>query len=335
MKNILLIGWVLLLALPVDALETVQTTRMKLVAGPSAMVLVKELALTVEADRDRVALDLGRDWDGVTEVRVGADNLEFRALLPPDKNVPRWAIGVAFPSENLIVLQASAQQPARETLRHELSHVGIGRLARSPVPRWFLEGLASVREEAPWSREGVSLVWAARTGQLYPFSALDASFPVGRLDAELAYAQSADFVQYITESSTSDAVAGIVRAVVGGHTFDSAVSDATGHTLPQLEARWRDSLLRWDLVARVLGNPGLLWGLMSLFVVFAYFDLRRRRSLKLRLFELEEIAETAEAFAAAESFASGPVDDSNMPWDDFAEDTHEREVEQAKKPTLH
>lgn len=336
MKRILLVGWAVLVAFPAAALETVHTARMKLVAGPSAAGIVRELAQIVEAERDLVALDLGRDWDGITEVRVGSDNLEFRALLPPDRNVPRWAIGVAFPAENLIVLQASTRQPVRETLRHELSHIGIGRMARSPVPRWFLEGLASVREKAPWSREGVSLVWAVRTGQLLPFSALDDSFPAGRLDAELAYAQSADFVQYIAEASSPDAVSNIVRSVVGGKAFDAAVADATGKSVLTLESRWRDSLMRWDLLARVLGSPGLLWGLMSLFVVFAYFDLRRRRRLKLRLLELEERAEIAEAFAGADALTAPPADDFGFStWDEELDELPPQESNQAKKPTLH
>lgn len=339
MKQLLLraaLALTLGLALPAGALEVVQTARMKLVAGPSAGGLVEQLARTIEADRDRVVLDLGRDWDGITEVRVAADDLEFRALLPENRNVPRWAVGVAFPSENLVVLQSSPNQPIRETLRHELSHVGIGRLTRTPVPRWFLEGLASVREEAPWSREGVSLVWAARTGQLFSFSALDRSFPAGRIDAELAYAQSADFVQYLIENSEPGAVSEIVQAVVAGHSFEVALADATGQSMGALETHWRDSLLRWDMFLRVLTSQGMLWGLLSLLVVFVYFEVRRRKQMRLRLLELEELMESTEAFPDADGFEPGAAEGLALPvWDDDLEEKPAVDDASPKKPTLH
>lgn len=331
----------MLLALPTVAQgepaadDALRTVRAQFVAGPSARPLAEALARTVEADRDRVALDLGRDWTGVTEIRVAGNEVEFRSLLPEGRAVPRWAVGVAFPSENLIVLKASSLQQARETLRHELSHVGIGRLARSHVPRWFLEGLASVREEAQWAREGVSLAWAARTGQLHAFSSLDQSFPGGRLDAELAYAQSADFVQFLTENAEPGAVGDVVKAVVAGESFEAALANATGQSLGSLEARWHKSLLRWDVMLRVLTNPGLLWGLLALFVVFAWFEVRRRRRLRLRVLEMEELLEAAQAFEDTD-----PYDVEETPgavalplWDDDGDERLEQEP--PKKPTLH
>lgn len=336
----LLLACSLLLARPVSAevpsevADELRTVRARFVAGPSALPMAKALAHTVEADRDRVALDLGRDWQGVTEIRVAGNELEFRTLLPDGYAVPRWAVGVAFPAENLIVLKATSLQQARETLRHELSHVGIGRLSKTHVPRWFLEGLASVREEAQWAREGVSLAWAARTGQLHAFSSLDRSFPAGRLDAELAYAQSADFVQFLTESASPGAVADVVKAVVAGQSFEAALADATGQSLGSLEARWHQSLLRWDLTLRVLTHPGLLWGLLALFVVFAWFEVRRRRRLRLRMLELEEALEAAHAYDD-DPFQpeEGPASLSLPVWDE--EGDERREPEPPKKPTLH
>lgn len=320
----------------VEALETIQTPRSIVVAGPTAGAIASSLAQTIEADRDRVALDLGRDWDGITEVRVAGDELEFRALLPEGRAVPRWATGVAFPSENLVVVQAGGQN-VREILRHELSHIGVGRLARSPVPRWFLEGLASVREDAPWTREGVSLLWAARTGQLHPFSTLEASFPLGRLDAELAYAQSADFVQYLTETAGPAAPRDIVRAVIEGRPFDEAVLRTTGASVATHELNWRRSLVRWDTLWRLISNPAALWGALALFVVFAFFSLRRSRQLQLELMELRTQEEELSLMRLADSFDVPTMPDDDLPgvlWEE-EEESERMTSTPPKKPTLH
>src|SRR5690606_3445446 len=110
-------------------------------ATPPAERVARSLLDGIEADRDAIARDLGRDYDGITEVRIAHDPQSFTALLPDGVTLPHWAQGVAFPSHNLVVIRAGEQSvlsTTRGTLRHELSHVAIGRLAGPGVPRWFL-----------------------------------------------------------------------------------------------------------------------------------------------------------------------------------------------------
>ena len=59
-----------------------------------------------------------------------------RGLLPSGAQVPAWARGVAYPELNLVVVQLPPGDPEiRATLRHELSHVAVGRLTGAAVPR--------------------------------------------------------------------------------------------------------------------------------------------------------------------------------------------------------
>lgn len=316
------------------ALERYDTARLRFVAGPGAEALARDLAATGEADRDLVAQDVGRDWDGITEVRVAADELAFRVLLPENERVPAWAIGVAFPADNLVVLQARpGDRRARETLRHELSHIALGRLAPGRVPRWFLEGLAAVREGALWSRDGLSLVWAARTGHLQPLSALSTSFPAGRLDAELAYAQSADVVQFLFDEAGEGRIQELVRAVVAGSTFEDAVRNTLGEDMRVLEDRWRRHLGRWEAVTRWLASPQLLWSAITLLFLAAWWSMRRRSKLRLRLLEIEEQTEAARALAERQTIeepeiVAPPAEDDGIP-------LLQRPQPPPKKPTLH
>ena len=80
-----------------------------------------------ELCRDQ-AREVGRDYDGVTEVRVAIDPVAFVALQPPTGLAPPWASGVAYPAQNLVVIRVTAQEHnPRALLRHELSHVAVGR----------------------------------------------------------------------------------------------------------------------------------------------------------------------------------------------------------------
>ena len=295
--GLLLLLWAL--ALPARADVVTPRGRLRFVPGPGALGLAQELAATGDRDRDEVAKDVGRDWDGVTEVRVTLDGPSFRAALPRGEKVPRWAQGVAFPGRNLVVLRAFPGDPeARATLRHELSHIALGRLTHGAVPRWFLEGLAMLRERMPWTDQGPSLIVAALTGRLLPFAELRASFPAGASDAGLAYAESADFVAFLVGRSGEPAVRAVLRDVVAGRSFDAAVQARLGAKVPALEQQWRRSLARWELVVHLLTESDLLWVLLAGVVVWAAWRLRRRKRRQLAGLDAEDRLAELRAFAA-------------------------------------
>jgi len=293
-------------------------------AGEAAL-----LARTVEEDRDRVIVDLGRDWPGTTEIRIAPpDDPAFDRLLPPGAAAPKWAAAVAFPAENLVVMRLPGRRDARATLRHELSHVAVGRLAAGRVPRWFLEGLATIEAGDLWSRKGPSLVRAALGEGVYSFESLRDSFPEYTSEAELAYAQSADFVQFLVDRSGDAKLHLVLRRLVEGVAFDSAFAEAFGGRPRALENEWRRSLARWELLVRYLTSGELWWSSLALLALVAWWRLRVRRRQRLRIMELQE---QAEAEAAPDAT---PPTEAFEAWLEEGEG-QAKPAARPSKPTLH
>src|SRR5581483_4493504 len=134
---------VLLAAGPPPATTELDTPRFKILHTERATQAAKLLAEEIEVRRDEIRDVLGRDWDGVTEVRVGWGRQEYEALAPFGTTPPSWAQALAWPDENVVLIEAQSltKGDGQETLRHELIHVALGRLGKA-WPRWFQEGLA-------------------------------------------------------------------------------------------------------------------------------------------------------------------------------------------------
>lgn len=271
-----------------------RTNRAVIYATRPAERIARSLVDGVEADRDAIARDLGRDYDGVTEIRIAHDAASFAELLPEGVSLPYWAQGVAFPSLNLVVMRAGNQSvlsTTRGTLRHELSHIAVGRLAGPGVPRWFLEGLATVHSGDAWSRQGPSLVRAALSDGLYSLDSLSRGFPSLGIEAELAYAQSADFVSFLIERGGEERLGQLLRLLVEGSEFDDAIVETFGVRLRALENEWRRDIARWELVARFFTSPDVWWGGVTIMAVFAWVSLRRRKKERLEEMAQEELEE--------------------------------------------
>jgi hypothetical protein len=277
--------------------------RFHVFATETAAPTAKLLAARLESDRDLLAERLGRDYPGLTEVRVGEGMDELVRLDVPDSATPRWAAGITHPSGNLILLDAVAlrRDGGLALVRHELAHAALGQLGGPDLPRWFQEGFA-VLEAGEWGAEtDLALVRAAR--QQLPLSALEHGFPEGLSDLQLAYAESASFVEYLFEHRGADKVQALIRLCGSGVAFDAAFERAIGER-SKVEADWLDSVkLRYTWIPVVTGS-GTLFTVAALLCVAAY--ARRRRGQKLRMEELaleEQAHEAANRIRAAEERA--------------------------------
>src|SRR5262249_2880570 len=121
----------------------ISTPRFRLVYTSRSRGAAQKLAEKIESVRDQFQQVLGRDWPGVTAIRVGVGAAELEGLSVPDQRAPRWAAALAYPELNLVLLDALtlADERGPTTLRHEMSHVALGQLGGS-WPRWFQEGMA-------------------------------------------------------------------------------------------------------------------------------------------------------------------------------------------------
>jgi hypothetical protein len=142
--------------------------------------------------RERIIADIGVDFAEKTEIRLSPTIEAFRKAQPGGTWIPFWAVGVAYPEQNVIVLLSpraikGSRTNVVDVFAHEFSHIALCRaLTGVKVPVWLNEGLA-IYEARQWTFSRFSvLTRASLTDQLIPLPILTLSFPSEEKPAELA-----------------------------------------------------------------------------------------------------------------------------------------------------
>ncbi len=244
----------------------------------------------------RLAQELGLPLGHTVHVALPTEQVQFRQLQPGAP--PHWADGTAWPQHGWIFLRHPRLRPPGATplqtvLDHELVHVLMGR-AFDPnrAPRWLDEGTAQVfaGELTPDTTRRLARGLIGR--DLYTLQELDWGFPRDRAGAQLAYAQSADFVAFFRAEYGDDAFRVLLRELSKGAEIQGAVRVSTGLFLEDVDQAWRSRLSRPRLVLSALGAVDTVWfltGVLGFFgVIVVHIRQRRRRR---RIIEEERLEE--------------------------------------------
>ncbi len=313
--------------LTAGALETseLHTPRFRIVYTARAKGSAEVLQRDIEAVRDDIAVLLGRDWPGVTEIRLGFGREEYEGLALPEGHPPSWAVALAYPGRNIVLVEAHSLVTAEGplTLRHELVHVALGQFGKV-WPHWFQEGLAQeLTGERKWRLEHVATLTRAVTqNRVFAFDDLTEKFPAYPDDVEIAYAQSVAFVEFLRDRNGSLAFQRLIDRVAQGDGFEKAFGVAFHLPLSMEEEAFKKDLPRrypwWPLL---LSGGTVVWVGTSALVVLAF--IRRRRAVKvlraeqLRVETLHEAAKALIGLPAANedmSWEFMPFEGTNMPW---------------------
>lgn len=314
----------MLLAAATPVTTELPTRRFKIVHTERATAAAQLLASEIEKRRDEIERQLGRDWEGVTEVRLGWDRAEFEALAL--STPPSWAVALAWPDENVMLVEARSlvKGDGQQTLRHELVHIALGRLGKG-WPRWFQEGFAQrVTGERNFSIEHyTTLARAVSSDRVFKFDDLGTGFPELPTDVEIAYAQSAAFVEFLFDRHDRRSFGELVDGLQRGETFEIAFAKAF-HTSLNLEERiFRDELPGKYPFWPIVTTGTSLWAFASLLVIVGFYRRRRAVALLRAQQDAEDAAEDAAArIIAAEQAQAGEPQPPGQP-------------EPQEKPTLH
>lgn len=311
-------------------LETavVTTTRFKIVHTPRAKTAAEVLARDLEAARDDIGALLGRDWPGVTEIRLGYGREEYEAFALPGARPPSWAVALAYPGRNIVLVEAHSLVTADGplTLKHELIHVALGQFSGGrPWPHWFQEGLAmELTGERKWRTDQLATLTRAVTlKKVFPFDDLAERFPSYPDDVEIAYAQSAAFVEFLRARHGTGAFQRLIERVSAGDQFEKAFGIAFRLPLSMEEDAFKRELPRkypwWPLL---LSGGTAVWALGGVLLVIAF--VRRRRAVKalragqLRVETLHEAARAMLGRSAVNDdltlFEAFPFEGTDVPW---------------------
>lgn len=281
---------------------------------PSLAVAARRLSEAGEDARQELQTLLGKPVLGRVLARLGRTAGEMELLAPPGARLPRYAAGVAFSEQGLILLTATPRHPGErhdlvEAFRHELAHVALHEaVGRDRVPRWFNEGFAvHTSGEAETAR--IQALWTATVADtLIPLDRLGQSFPEGDTEASVAYAESADFIRFLLKGGQEHRFADLLTRLREGQAFEAAISDAYGSTAFVLERDWKRDLAKRYTFWPVLFGGSLVWVLGLVLLVLGYMKRRERARQKLLTWAREEAAEDARReLALAVLRQAGPV----------------------------
>jgi hypothetical protein len=185
-------------------------------------------------------------------------------------------------------IRGGSARPLTQVLDHELVHVLLGRVfAPAEVPRWLQEGMAQVfaGEVGPEISRRISR--GQLGADLYDLEQITRGFPIDARRADLAYAQSADFILWFRATYGDDALQEIVRRMAAGVSVNGAMFQVTGLPLRELNTVW---LTRLETTTSVMTSPevfeGALWAFAAILLLVGGF--MRRRAFHRRMAEWEE-----------------------------------------------
>jgi hypothetical protein len=276
-------------------------SRIRVLAEPGLEAVARQLADSAELALTRIAADLPElPAPRAIEVRLIRDAADLAAIAPGGRGAPPWAIGVAYPDLGVISVatrRGAVLADPQTTLRHELAHIALGVALGDRAPHWLHEGFA-YQHSGEWSWERAeTLAGMAWTHSIIPLDELDQTFPQDEQPAHRAYAESYDFVGYLSrrgrwEDPSDDGdrwpFRRFLRDVGHGSDLDTAAVHAFGKPLHALFDEWRSDLgSRYTLMP--IGLLGLmLWVLCALLLAAAWWRRRRQNRQRLAQWDLDE-----------------------------------------------
>ena len=246
------------------------------------------------------------------EIFLTQSQEQFFTLQPGD--VPRWADATAYAKQAWIFLRKNSLRGGMassdiQVLDHEIVHVILGQAFQDQrPPRWLQEGTAQVLA-GEYGTETVDRIANGFFGRgLFSLGELSHPFPQDPVRAQLAYAQSADFIAWLIERHGETVLQSLVQASLQGASFEASLRKATGESISELDRAWSKRLKNSWLWVRAIANDSVLLGLSSLLLFVAYARVRRRNKRRLEEMARQEALEDrlAELLAEKDSLGNEP-----------------------------
>ena len=166
-----------------------------------------------------------------------------------------WEAGHADPSIGVGMLAVAPGETQSIDLQrlvpHELTHIMLYRSLGegfNRLPTWLEEGIAAMEELDANPDYASALEAASRNNSLLPFSELCASFPADSGRAYLAFAESQSFVRFLRDTYGATGLVALTRAYADGLDCDLGATRAVGTPLNELDARWRETVLKQNVL---------------------------------------------------------------------------------------
>lgn len=223
--------------------------------------------------------------------------------------VPHWGEAAANTALWRIYLKTPTASNTREllpaTVTHELAHLCLAELAQpNTLPRWFNEGAAMLLSNEARPADPILISRALLTKSLVDFEEIDDLLSFPNVRAALAYAESYQAVNFMTQRFGEDAITKLARALAEQNEPRQAFQTAFAEDLWDFETEYFDALrqrFRWYFL---LDESFLFGGIILILLVAGFLITRWRTKKKIQEWEAEDRIEE-------ESLPPNPDDNSN------------------------
>jgi len=190
---------------------------------------------------ERLANDTGLRLIDPVHLYVYDESFDLQASLP---GAPAWAGGAAFPEYNVVLITANMNHLdyAKDTTRHEIGHLVIGRLTfncTNGLPTWLNEGLAMIAEGHEDARSIEHFREAIDSNTILTIPQLESAFSINANRAHLSYTQSHNLTRYLIDTYGQENMLALLQTFRKGATPDNALLEIYGFNTNGLEDEWR------------------------------------------------------------------------------------------------
>lgn len=286
-------------SLPLPVVETRGDVTVRAESGMRS--LARDIANRAPDVLDRIHRDLyNQPVPETIEIRLVKRARDLTAGSPAGYHAPEWASGIAYPDLGVVVVATRSGANSIDVVSvtdHELAHLALGAALGHRAPRWLHEGFAYLHS-SDWSLERTrtltGMVWF---GNVIPLRDLEHGFPLRENAASRAYAESYDFVAFLTrrgrypdrdDDGNRWPFRRFLAEIAGGETVRQAAWTAYGTSLDKLFEEWRIDLKDRYMLMPIGMFAMLVWVIAALLLIVGFIRRRRRDRQILAVWGEEE-----------------------------------------------
>lgn len=270
--------------------------------------LAEDVLMKASQFLEEVSGLLGLPAGGPYSIFIAGSKEEFVSLQPAASSVPEWAGALTYPRYGVVILMTPGVlgESGRQywaLLEHEIVHLVMGEAENrrdTRFPRWFSEGISTFISGEMGLPRLLRLSWAEVTRSTIPFEAISVRFPKDPSRAEVAYAESYLFVQYLMRRYGNDAVARLVASFLANGSMDLAVNSAYNISMAELLNGFRQYARVKAMWVPVITSTASVWALITLLFLYTYVGRRVRNYRILRRWDDEENSGDQTGFSEGE-----------------------------------
>lgn len=260
------------------------------IVAPSFELAKRTENLLLDAREDAILM-LGDEVTGRISVHIVDSRDEFVKMTRGA--LPDWGIGCAIPSENMIVIISPEameyDKPFYEIVRHEWAHIALRhRVGRGYLPRFLDEGFA-MHFANQWNTSySLTLAKSGLTGSWFNLQQIDKVNFFNSSQAQIAYAQSFQAVQYFIEMYRMEAFQILLDELRDGANLDQAMRASIGAGIQTFEVEYNEYLRNNYSWYIIFTDMSIIWIGLALLIVLGFLLKKKKGKDTIKRWEEEE-----------------------------------------------